>query len=143
MLQLALGLSLTLYIVSAAVGSVPDAPPPSPGLCGACAHAKVPPVIGLAYDKARKALLTAGWKPRRTRLRDGTVKGVGEDLYGNAGAFWSRGYIEVGECAGTGLAQCEFTFADSTGNRLLVTTAGEETESDHAGVSDTRLRCRK
>jgi hypothetical protein len=53
--------------------------------------------------------------------------------------------LEVGDCAGTGLAQCIFTFVDRTGNRLELATIGEglEDRSGHASVNRTRLRCGK
>lgn len=124
----------------------------SVGLCGAAqaeassrhACAAIPSITGLTYDRARKKLIAAGWKPRRTRARDGSMNGE-QDFYGNAELFWSRSYVEVGECAGTGFAQCLFTFVDPAGNRLEVETIGEELEdgSGHAKVDRVHLECRK
>lgn len=67
-----------------------------------------------------------------------------KELYGNAEVFWSRGYVEVGDCAGTGLAQSIFTLVDRVGDRLQVTIGEEEEDgSGHAKVDSMHLQCRK
>jgi hypothetical protein len=111
-------------------------------------HASVPRFGDVSYDQARKKLLAAGWMPRVTREPDGTLADDSEgarDLWGNGPVFWSRGYTEVENCAGTGLAWCEFNFVDEKGNRLKIVTAGEEDPegSYHAVVSHADLLCRR
>lgn len=90
--------------------------------CKPANHAKVPAIAEFTYHKARKALLAAGWQPLQTvRWQE-----VDEKLFGHARAFWEKGYVEVEDCAGTGVGACSFLFKDAYGNRLHVTTAGEE-----------------
>lgn len=105
-------------------------------------HAKLPPITELTYQKARKKLLAAGWQPHQTKSfneaeEDPDIK------YGNALLFWRNGYVEVEACAGTGVAACAFLFKDAYGNRLRVTTAGEELpkEKSYARVSGFRFVC--
>jgi hypothetical protein len=88
-------------------------------------HAKLPVIIELTYHKARKKLLAAGWQPLQTK----SFNEAGDDpdiSYGNGRLFWRGGYVEVEACSGTGVAACAFLFKDAYGNRLRVTTAGEE-----------------
>ena len=88
-------------------------------------HAKLPPVTELTYHKARKRLLAVGWQPLQTK----SFNEADDDpdiSYGNGRLFWRKGYVEVEACAGTGVAPCAFLFKDAYGNRLRVTTAGEE-----------------
>jgi len=93
--------------------------------CRPAKHAKLPAITELTYHKARKMLLAAGWQPLRTKPLNGADSDP--DLTsGNGPAFWKRGYVEVESCSGTGMAACSFLFKDAYGNRLRVTTAGEE-----------------
>ena len=85
-------------------------------------HAKVPPMAEFTYHEGRKALIANGWQPVQTvRWQE-----KNEKLFGQASDFWEKGYVEVEDCAGTGLAPCIFLFRDVYGNHLRVTTAGEE-----------------
>jgi hypothetical protein len=88
-------------------------------------HAKLPPITDSTYHKARKRLLAAGWQPVQTKsLNDADTD---PDIsHGNGRVFWRKGYVEVEACSGTGVAACSFLFKDAYGNRLRVTTAGEE-----------------
>jgi hypothetical protein len=105
-------------------------------------HAKLPAITESTYHKARKRLLAAGWQPVQT-------KSFNEDdndpdiSYGNGQLFWKKGYVEVEACAGTGIAACAFLFRDEYGNRLRVTTAGEELpkEKAYARVTGYRFVC--
>ena len=93
--------------------------------CRTRRHAKLPALTELTYHKARKRLLAAGWHIRRTK----SFKEAETDpdiSYGNGRLFWRRGYVEVEACSGTGVAACTFLFEDAYGNRLRVTTGGEE-----------------
>jgi hypothetical protein len=106
--------------------------------CQPSKHGKVPTITKLTYDAARKALIAAGWEALRTKSK--TDVDISE---GNGPDFWQRGYVEVEACAGTGRAQCAFLFKDSYGNRLRVTTAGEELprEKAHAIVTGSSFVC--
>jgi hypothetical protein len=88
-------------------------------------HAKLPAITEMTYHRARKKLLAAGWQPRWTRSVNEAAADP-ELKYGNGHIFWKRGYLELEGCAGTGMAPCAFLFQDAYGNRLRVTTAGEE-----------------
>jgi hypothetical protein len=90
---------------------------------GPCAldskHAKIPVVEGLPYEKARKKIIAAGWKPRTK-----TPVEIAEEMprVGLAADLWKRGYHELVECAGTGAGPCILDFVDKAGNRLRVFT---------------------
>lgn len=102
-------------------------------------HAKLPTVTGFTYHKARKALLSAGWQPLQTKSFN--EANTDPDISsGNGALFWKKGYIEVEACAGTGIAACAFLFNDAYGNRLRITTAGEEDPKENAYVKVTGLR---
>lgn len=88
-------------------------------------HARLPAVKELTYHRARKKLLAAGWQPLQTKSRN-EADDDPDIAYGNGQLFWRRGYVEVEACSGTGVAACAFLFKDAYGNRLRVTTAGEE-----------------
>ena len=88
-------------------------------------HAKLPAITEFTYHKARKRLLAAGWQPLQTKSFN--EADTDPDIsYGSGQRFWRKGYVEVEACAGTGVAACTFLFKDAYGNRLRVTTAGEE-----------------
>lgn len=110
--------------------------------CRPSRHAKLPAIKGTTYHTARKRLLAAGWRPLRTKPAE--VSDTDPDVAdGNGSVFWKRGYVEVEACSGTGLAGCAFLFRDAYGNRLRVTTLGEESpqEKAHARVSGYRFVC--
>ncbi len=105
-------------------------------------HAKLAAITGLTYHRARKRLLSAGWQPLQTKSFN--EADTDPDIsYGNGRLFWRRGYVEVESCAGTGVAGCAFLFKDAYGNRLRVTTAGEELpeEKAYARVNSFRFVC--
>lgn len=93
--------------------------------CAPQKHAKLPFVHNLTYHKARPKLLKAGWQPFQTIHHNEGTRNP-SIAYGNGEIYWKKGYWEVENCAGTGLAPCSFLFQDAYGNRLRVTTAGEE-----------------
>src|SRR6266498_2248186 len=94
-------------------------------------HAKLPAIAELTYHKARKRLIAVGWQPLRRRSID--EADTDQDIiYGNGPIFWKRGYMEVEACSGRGMAACTFLFEDAFGNRLRVTTAGEELPKEKA-----------
>ena len=105
-------------------------------------HAKLPPLTELTYQKARKKLLAAGWQPLQTKSFN-EAEDDPDIKYGNGLLFWRRGYVEVEACAGTGVAACTFLFKDAYGNRLRITTAGEELpkEKSYARVTGFRFVC--
>lgn len=102
-------------------------------------HARFPAITDLTYHKARKRLLTAGWQPLQTKSFNEADTDP-EIKYGNGRIFWKRGYVEVEACSGTGVAACTFLFKDAFGNRLRVTTAGEELPKEKAYVRVTGFR---
>lgn len=88
-------------------------------------HAKLPAITESTYHKARKRLLAAGWQPVRTKSFNEAA--TDPDIsHGNGRLFWRKGYVEVEACSGTGMAPCSFLFKDAYGNRLRITTEGEE-----------------
>jgi hypothetical protein len=105
-------------------------------------HAAAPEIIKLTYDRARKEIIAAGWRPWITREADGSMRDTVE-YGGNAEVFWSRGYKEVGDCASTGLTPCIFYFIDSLGNRLEVISQFEERPqfNGHAVVRFVQVLC--
>lgn len=105
-------------------------------------HARLPVVKDSTYHKARKKLIAAGWQPLRTTSAN--VAGTDPDITsGNGPLFWRKGYVELEACSGTGVAACAFLFKDAYGNRLRVTTEGEEVpdEKFYARVNGYRFVC--
>lgn len=105
-------------------------------------HAKLPAITELTYHRARKRLLAAGWQPVKVRSPN-EAKTDPDIAFGNGPNFRRRGYVEVESCSGTGVAACTFLFKDAFGNRLRVTTDGEEIprERSYAKVSSFRFVC--
>ena len=100
----------------------------APSSCKPSVATKVPVITGKTYHKARKALLAAGWQPVQTvRWQE-----LDERLFGQAKNFWQNGYVEVEDCAGSGMAPCSFLLKDVYGNRLQVVTEGEEAPKEKA-----------
>jgi hypothetical protein len=106
-------------------------------------HARLPAITELTYHKARKRLLAAGWQPLQTKSFNEADTDPDISDRGNGQLFWRRGYVEVESCSGTGVAACAFLFKDAYGNRLRVTTAGEELpkEKAYARVTGFRFVC--
>ena len=102
-------------------------------------HAKLPPITELTYVRARKKLLLARWQPLQTKSFN-EASGGADLLYGNGPLFWKRGYVELESCSGTGVAACSFLFKDAYGNRLRVTTEGEELPKEKAFARVTGFR---
>ena len=105
-------------------------------------HAKLPMVKDSSYHKARKKLIAAGWQPVRTKS-DTHATSDPDVTSGNGPLFWRKGYVELEACSGTGVAACAFLFKDAYGNRLRVTTEGEEVpgEKFYARVNGYRFVC--
>jgi hypothetical protein len=107
--------------------------------CYPTKHARLPAITELTYHKARKRLLAAGWQPLRTKSYNGAE--TDPDIAdGNGRTFWKKGYVEVEACSGTGVAACAFLFRDAYGNRLRVTTEGEELPKERAYAVVTGFR---
>ena len=85
-------------------------------------HTPIPKIAGLTYDEARIKLVDAGWQPM---LNHWSYGGEPHLQYGNGLHFWEKGYHEIINASGTGLAHCAFEFQDVYGNRLVIATAGE------------------
>ncbi len=110
--------------------------------CQPLRHARLPAISELIYSRARKKLLAAGWQPLQTK----SFNDADEDpdiKSGNGPLFWTRGYVELEACSGTGVAACAFLFKDAYGNHLRVTTAGEELpeEKTYARVTGFQFVC--
>lgn len=112
--------------------------------CQPSRRAKLPAISDVVYHKARKRLLAAGWRPVKIERGD-EAEADASVAYGNGPVFRKRGYPEVESCSGTGVAACAFLFEDKYGNRLRVTTAGEEMpkQKSHARVSGLRFVCER
>ena len=110
--------------------------------CRPVKHAKVPAITESTYHKARKKLLTAGWQPVRTKSVN-KARTDPDIAHGNGLLFWRKGYVEIEACSGTGVAACAFVFKDAYGNRLRVTTEGEEIPrwKSYARVSGFQFVC--
>lgn len=112
--------------------------------CAPSKHAKLPVTTGLTYHSARRALLKNGWQPHQTISHNEASDDVNLQ-YGNGPLFWGRGYYELASCSGTGMGHCVFLFDDAFGNRLSVTTQGEEGRSGkryyYARVSRYQFEC--
>ena len=110
--------------------------------CQPSKHAKVPAITESTYHKARKRLLAAGWQPVRTKSVN-KARTDPDILHGNGPLFWRKGYVEIEVCSGTGVAACSFLFKDAYGNRLRVTTEGEEVPRSkiYARVSGFKFVC--
>ena len=85
-------------------------------------HTPIPRIDDLTYDEARTRLITAGWQPRRQHW---TFANEPYMQYGNGLHFWQKGYHEIINASGTGLAFCTFGWQDVYGTKLVVVTAGE------------------
>jgi hypothetical protein len=118
-------LSLSI-IVLASICSIAQSKP-----CQPKRHARVPVITNFTYHRARTRLIAAGWQPFQTIIRN-TANTDPNIAYGNGLIFWNRGYIEVEACSGTGVAACAFLYEDVYGNRLRVTTEGEEIPKEKA-----------
>ena len=115
---------------------------PQDRLCQPRRHAKLPAITESTYHKARKRLLAADWQPLQTKSFN--EADTDPDIaYGNGRLFWRKGYVEVEDCSGTGVAACAFLFKDAYGNRLRVTTAGEELprQRAYARVTGFQFMC--
>jgi hypothetical protein len=85
-------------------------------------------VLDLPYPKARKLVLDDGWRPRRFQITESP----------SAGCFHELGFSEVQQCSGTGLDNCLFFFARSSGECLQLITSGAR---ESAKVSFAQLQC--
>ena len=92
-------------------------------------------VVGKVYREARTQLIREGWVPKVTSVAgpDGPER---EWLV--AGDFLALGYVEIQQCAGTGLNPCIFNFIREGGLCLRITTQGEAPD---ARVSHVQIQC--
>lgn len=107
--------------------------------CQPAKHATLPSIAEFTYHKARAAFISAGWQPLQTKSL-AEAKTDPDISSGNGALFWAKGYVEVEGCAGTGASPCAFLFKDAYGNRLRVTTAGEEYPKEKAFAKVTGFR---
>lgn len=130
MKKISLALLVLLFFSSAMLGTMQP--------CKSRRNAKLPRVKDYTYHKARTKLLAAGWQPLQTHSSSDS-----DVSRGNGPLFWRKGYVEIEACSGTGVAACAFIFKDAYGNRLRVTTEGEElpSEKSFARVNSLRFVC--
>ena len=126
-------LAVLLFSLVTSVGLAKNKP------CRPARHAKLPAIAGFTYHRARKMLLAAGWQPKQTKSSD-KAETDPDISYGNGPLFWRRGYIELEACSGTGVAAGAFLIKDAYGNRLRVTTAGEELPNEKVYAKVIGLR---
>ena len=74
---------------------------------------------GMNYSEAREIILNAGWQGNNTRWQDIPQSGEVHDIY------YTNGWREIADCAGTGTAPCRFEFKDIYQKTLVVITEGE------------------
>jgi len=74
---------------------------------------------GMNYSEARKIILNAGWQTAGARWQDIPQSGQVHDIY------YTNGWKEIEDCAGTGLAPCRFEFQDINQKILVVITEGD------------------
>ena len=90
---------------------------------------------GMRYSKARKIILDAGWQALYNRWQDIPESGRVHDLYSD------NGWLEIVDCAGTGLGECLFKFMDMFGNTLEVVTIGECIDPIDEGDNGSNKKC--
>ena len=90
-------------------------------------------VVGKLYREARPQLIEQGWVPKVTSLEgpDGP-----EREWLTAGEFLELGYVEIQQCAGTGLNPCIFNFGREGGRCLRITTQGEAPDATVSRVEN-------
>ena len=90
-------------------------------------HIPLPRIDGLPLGAARDRLIRAGWQPM---LNHWSYAGDVRIQSGNGPWFWERGFHEVTDASGTGLAYCILRYRDAYGNQLKLVTAGEPAGDD-------------
>ena len=90
-------------------------------------------LVGKLYREARAQLIRVGWVPKVSSVEgpDGP-----EREWLTAGEFLALGYVEIQQCAGTGLTPCIFDFAREGGRCLRITTLGEAPDATVSHVEN-------
>ena len=90
-------------------------------------------VVGKMYREARSQLIREGWLPKVTSVEgpDGPER---EWLV--AGDFLALGYVEIQQCAGTGLNPCIFNFVREDGSCLKIFTQGNAPDAKVSRVEN-------
>jgi hypothetical protein len=105
--------------------NITQVPPANDGKC------RIPNLFHMKYTEARDSLINAGWIPllhHWSYSQDNNVK------WGNGPVFWKKGYWEIENSSGTGIACCEFIFKDPSGRKLEVVTGGMQAEDGHTSA---------
>lgn len=103
-------------------------------------RATLPPINhDMTYGEARKIIMSNGWFKNSTHWATALA-----DSYGSRPKdMWNRGFTEVQDCSGTGLAYCRFGFIDAFGNHLIIVTGGQarpgEKEPEDLSITSWRL----
>lgn len=84
---------------------------------------RLPPVSDLLFSEARELLLRQGWFPISSPANPMGNDGL---QYGNGPYFIEKGYREVIDCSGSGLAPCRFAYRSEAGQILHLVTVGED-----------------
>lgn len=100
----------------------------------------LPPINqDMTYGEARKVIMSNGWFKNSTHW----AKALAESYDSRPRDMWNRGFTEIQDCSGTGLAYCRFGFIDAFGNHLIVITGGQagpgEKEPEDLSVTSWRL----
>jgi hypothetical protein len=94
-------------------------------------HAPLPRIGGQFLTRAREQLFEAGWQPV---FNHWSYQDDPRILNGNGPMMWARGFQEITDASGTGLAYCKFRYRDAYDNELMVVTAGELAEGSDVPV---------
>lgn len=105
----------------------PRATPASPA--GAVVECRLPDVIGKPYDRARAAILDAGWRPVVHAAATPELAG-----------FRKRGITEVVACDGADADACRMKFDNAQGDTLDVVTEGVAPAADDPNAAMPRVR---
>ncbi|MGQ4650333.1 hypothetical protein [Lyngbya aestuarii] len=81
---------------------------------------------GMTYSEARNLLIEEGWQAVFNNMEQVN----NPNRSGVIDRFIEQGYTEIVDCSGTGLGLCLFQFQNATGQRLLVTTANNDSEEE-------------
>lgn len=82
----------------------------------------LPPINqDMTYGEARKVIMSNGWFKNSTHWA--TV--LAESYNSRLKDMWNRGFTEIQDCSGTGLAYFRFGSIDAFGNHLIVVTGGQ------------------
>lgn len=83
-------------------------------------------IVDESYHRVRQTIIKNGWIPLANKNFDENMGALAQYFRHNFG------YVEVNDCAGSGLAPCKFYFKNDDGDYLWVFTSGEDNGPDSA-----------